>query len=329
MKLKLFASASVLAVLSAISVKAEAADMTPPPPSEFTVSIEGDFINLNALNLWWGVQDEAISGSVCDPTSPGGYCEHNDVNPADPLSLQGWGGAVEFDWKPANMGLDFLARGRYSQSNTANISGTWGTADGGTNPDGGTASYTESHTTLDFEVGHNLGIGGGLRVFGGVRYARFNGQNSFSTYQYESDWFSDGGESAAQYAKGTMNRTFNGIGPRLGFNGSLPLGDSMFGIDYGASAALLLGDQATTIGFTEYSLQGVKPEGSSKFVVIPDIELSAALTVSPTDRMKLSVGYRYEEAFGVMDTGLPGVEDGPNHQDRIEQGPFAKLTFKF
>lgn len=329
LKLKLFVSVSALAVMASLSTPAHAADAAAlPPASEWTISVEGNFINLNDLNLWWGAQDEAISGSVCDPTETGGYCEHNYVNPAGPLALHGWGGAVELGWKPADMGFDLLLRGRYSQTNTENISGTWG-YEGGTKPDGGTASYTESHTTMDFEVGHELGIGGGLRVFGGARYARFNGQNSFATYQYESDWAGDGGKSPDQYASGTMNRTFNGIGPRIGFNGSIPIGDSILGLDYGASGALLFGDRATVLNFTEYTLQNKKPDSSTQFVMVPDVELSAALTISPSDNTKISIGYRYEEAFGVMDTGLPGVENGPNKQDRIEHGPFAKVTFKF
>ena len=270
MKLFLFASVSALAVMTALPMVADAAGKN-APAGEWSLSVEGDYVSLNSLNLWWGVQDEAISGKLC----AAGYCEYNYVNNVGPLKLHGWGGAAELDWKPAGMELDFLVRGRYSRTNKKNISETWnyGTDDGysPSYPDGGTASYTETHTTVDFEVGHDLGIGGvDLRIFGGARYARFSGQNSFSTYQYEDD---------AQYADGKMKRTFTGLGPRIGFNGSMPFGDSMLGIDFGASAAALFGDRATTISFTKYELDIPKPEGSSKFVVIPNAEASAALTV--------------------------------------------------
>jgi hypothetical protein len=317
---------AMLTMMPAAAVAADVVDTSQPAPARWQVSVEGGYSSWNPLDLWWAVQDEAILGTVCDPTSSG--CESQGL---DALKLHGWSGAVELDYRPENSGYDLLIRGRYDVTNSKDIAQTFGFySDGASQPDGGTATYQETHTGLDFEVGHDVGIGGigNVRLFAGARYARFHGQSSFSTYQYESDWNSDGGTRADQHAVGEINRTFTGIGPRIGFNGSLPI-SGIFGLDYAASGALLFGDRATTVSFSTYELQGVKPEGSSKLVMVPNLEASAALTVRPFDNTKLSLGYRIDAYYGVMDTGLPGVEDGPNKQNRVIQGPFAKLTMDF
>ena len=326
-KLRLiFGTVSGLTLAAVMPGAADAADVQMPPPSTFSVSVEGGLSNWDPLNLWWATQDEAIAGVVCDPT----VADSCETQGKDPLYIKGWSGAAEFDWRPQGMGLDFLVRGRYDVSNTTHIAETWRNNGIYILPDGGTADYNENHVGLDFEVGHDLGLGSmNARVFGGVRFARFKGNSSFATYQYESDWSGDGGEKAGQNAVGNIDRTFTGIGPRIGLNATLPFGDGGFGIDFAGSGALLLGDRVTTVSYSTYELQGVKPEGSTQFVVVPNLEASAALFFKPTSNSKFSVGYRYDRYFGVMDTGLPGVEDGPNKQDRTIQGPFAKIMFDF
>lgn len=330
----LLASASALAVFAAAPQLAKAADFSeaaevpapPPPTSIWWVAVEGSFTLWNPLNLWWGIQDEAIAGIVCDPTSPSDCEPEQSQFRTDPLRLRGWGGALELGVKPAGTGFDLVLRGRYDRTNIRHISGTWGYY-GGDDPDGGEADYQEHHIAVDFEVGRELGVGN-MRVFGGARFAHFDGHTAFSTYQYETDHADEpidfGGD---QTRTGTIERTFWGIGPRIEINGSLPLGGGAVGIDFGASVAALFGERNTTVSYKLSNLDF--GSSSTTFAIVPNVEASAALAFMPSAHSKLAIGYRVDAYWNVMDIGLPNVEDGPNKQNRIIHGPFAKWTVSF
>ncbi|MFZ5675800.1 MAG: Lpg1974 family pore-forming outer membrane protein [Pseudomonadota bacterium] len=122
-----------------------------------------------------------------------------------------------------------------------------------------------------------------------------------------------------------MKRTFDGIGPRLGFDATMPLADS-FALDVGVAGALLFGKQKLKVsgsGLIGGDILPIDVE-RSKTVTVPNLEASAALSWLVAENAKFSLGYRVDSYFGVYDVGA--TDSDHDKGDRIMHGPFIKLT---
>lgn len=220
----------------------------------------------------------------------------------------GWSGAAEFGIQQYGSPWSAVARVRYGQSDkqSAAYGGYYAT----------TSQYEESHAIVDLEIGRDVGLGSLLgenataRVHGGVRFARFEGDMS-GTY---SSFYGAG--------NGSTEHTFTGIGPRVGIDADVPLTGNL-SADVGASGALLFGTRKTEGTYSSFYGSGSFSRRDN--VVVPNVEASAALTYLLGENAKLSVGYRVDQYWNVLDTN-PSAGGGTQEGDRTIHGPFFRVT---
>lgn len=146
--------------------------------------------------------------------------------------------------------------------------------------------YAQSHAVLDFQVGHDVGLG----IFGrntqstfdlGVRFAQFTSKSSVDIRErpqmqiYYNHIAYPSGLIPDKYVYNTRfqdyrilahnQRSFHGIGPSLSWSGSAPFAGSAdkaeFIFDWGVNAALLFGRQKVKVDrkdalYDNYQLQG-------------------------------------------------------------------------
>jgi hypothetical protein len=234
----------------------------------------------------------------------------------------GWGIGGEIGFRPAEGPWSYVGRVRYGESDKAKDHSAFysnyavGSAE---------ADHREDHVIADLEIGRDVGLGaesGGLnvRVFGGVRYAYLKGKGSI-TSNYTPVSVGHNPSGAAE-----IKRTFSGLGPRIGFDATMPLSDQ-FSFDVGAAGAMLFGDQKFKASGSYTDTDGNSFEidqKRSRSIAVPNLEASAALSWLITDSAKFSLGYRVDSYFDVYDDG--DVFGGRDEGDRIMHGPFIRLT---
>jgi len=303
------AAVSAVALFAKVEQEAFAADVAVAGQDRWWGALEGQY-------LFFG-GDSAV------------YGPHED----DPLALSlkpknGWGIGGEVGFQPADSPWSLVGRLRYGESNKD---------DGESNYDyaseeppfsvdaSGSANHREQHYIADFEIGRDVGLGtlgddSNIRLIAGVRYAHFKGKGTFLSGFTVSGQNGDEG-----YADVDMKRSFNGIGPRLGFDAMVPLADR-FALDAGVAGALLFGKQklsASGVGGFAGEVEDIDA-GRSKTVLVPNLEASAALSWLVAENAKFSLGYRVDSYFDVYDVGATGgdYENG----DRVLHGPFVKIS---
>ena len=143
----------------------------------------------------------------------------------------------------------------------------------------------------------NLGAAGNGRLTLGLRHA------SISNNYYETN----NGYS------GVSN--FDGIGPRVALEGSVPLGSSKVSFDWEAGAAVLFGDTEST----EYSFGTYYGNESTEVI---NLDLSAALSYMITPNATVSIGVKGEQ-FRNIDLNFGDTDE------IISRGAFLKFTTKF
>lgn len=213
---------------------------------------------------------------------------------------------------------------------------------------------SESHTILDFQVGHDVGLGMFTSTASfGIRVANFTSKSQaniiarpvmrfhemlqFGKYihtEYHTDY----------KALSENERSFHGLGPSLSWNSDARVfggeeGEVTF--DWGVNAALLFGRQKAkgshqesayyypngfqTI-FTPPYAQLVynhppKPHDRSRSVIVPNVGGMAGISFRYPNA-KVSFGYRADMFFGAMDVGI----DARHTKDRNFYGPFATIS---
>jgi hypothetical protein len=191
---------------------------------------------------------------------------------------------------------------------------------------GGRATHTEQHGIIDFAVGRDVGLGrfgqpgGTSTITAGVRIAHFQADTDLS--------YSVGLSSPPLVyfsLPGRNKRTFTGAGPRIAWNGSVPLPNNpAFTFDWGIAGALLFGRQKSEFSLTYPTY--VTKYTRKKSVVVPNVEAFAAISWQlPDIPGRFTAGYRVDAYFNVIDGGL----DEPDSVDRIIHGPFARFTIEF
>jgi hypothetical protein len=198
-------------------------------------------------------------------------------------------------------------------------------------------SFDEDRTVVDFEVGKDIGIGSDgskLRLFGGIRYAHYSSSlNASGDTGGECDF-----ECKYGYAFGIhAGQTFNGVGPRLGVTGQLPLFGGLF-LTGSVSGSVLWGDHQVNLSASGFDFGRRKFSGDD-VVTNAEGEVGVGLPFFST-RGTLIVGARWEGwfdqnkyknyvvdvAFDCECVGLVGDFTGKGSLDRNNWGPFLRLN---
>jgi hypothetical protein len=288
-----------------------AADVAPPDHDHWWASVEGQYLLFDG--------DKA--------KYDGDFNVDDDLDTFKLKPDDGWGIGGEVGFRPADSLWSFLARVRYGESNKKkdHHDNLYSSFDGDVFGGTAKADHKENYFIGDLEIGRDVGLGmfgdgSNLRLFAGVRFAHFKANGHLHTQSNYSSFYSSSG-----HADVSFKREFNGVGPRIGFDSTVPFGD-MFALDLGAAGALLYGKQkfkaqgsATYSGYGPYHFDNQR----SKMTWVPNLEASAALSWLITENAKFSLGYRVDAYFDVYDDG--GM-DSRDEGDRIIHGPFVKLT---
>ncbi len=182
----------------------------------------------------------------------------------------------------------------------------------------------ERLTFIDFELGRDVGIGSNLdlSVTLGLRFASFRsterGNGRYTQMISTSPGFTSPfilSTSAPIHIK----RKFLGVGPKLGFNASLPLSETL-SWKMAVAGALLIGKRKVS-GF-----DGFDTFRRSKSAVVPNIDATVGLAWKPTENMQFTIGYGVNAFFNMVDSGF--AEKGAK-KDRIIHGPKIGLRITF
>lgn len=240
------------------------------------------------------------------------------------------------------------------------------------------AKQGESHLILDFQAGKDVGLGlfgthGSSTISAGIRIAQFTSKSN-TTMHLEPDVqyptapivgttafiaFRTGQTIRFHdYAAGAnFKRSFQGIGPSLAWDASMPVAGSTdageLAVDWGANAAILFGRQkmsghhqttAKTYVKTHYGSAGcnylrrtnpaqgfctksiaqhanVANPDRTRSVVVPNLGGFAGFSYRIED-FKVSFGYRADFFFGAIDGGI----DTRKEENRGFFGPFASIS---
>ncbi len=175
---------------------------------------------------------------------------------------------------------------------------------------------------LDVEIGRELQIAGArLELFGGLTYTSIK-----RTASLMSDAC-----GCLPFAL-VMAHDFQGVGPKIGLRGVVPLMDRVSLVG-GGSVAALMGTSAFKSRLDDplFPPYQFKAE-DDRIVAALEGEAGLAFAIGPAH---LTIGYRANAIFGALDTdqrvsplmssiGFPQV--GDSHADVIEHGPFARFT---
>ena len=185
----------------------------------------------------------------------------------------------------------------------------------------GTVHVRETHAVADFAVGRDVGIGSGpAQVKLGLRYADLSARISGPGVAYL-----DGRRVADIDDNAYLKSRFQGLGPRVAVEGSMPL-SGQFGLDYGVGAAYLFSISRDRTFSVEDSSDKIT-QSDKKGVFNTDASLAVTYNFTPTT--KVALGYRADVYFNA----LPGIDfttsGGKSDSTRIYHGAFLRLTSAF
>jgi hypothetical protein len=324
----LLAGVSALA-LAAASPEVRAADLTRPPlkapaifSPQWTWWIEGGGFHTGGGSVYFG-----------DPTEVG-------------KPKWGWEGALGFDYQFDPV-WHVSAQFRYGQAKKSGSFGRNGTVlvpgyyysyfGGGGNyvvpyavNGNGSYSHKETHWVADFAIGRDVGLGSGsAQVKAGIRiadiHAKTNGSatsNSTPTYCYYGCY----GSAQHNFTFEQTSR-FLGAGPRLGIEGSVPLGGA-WTLDYLAGVAVLYGQRSLDVTTTGSAASfGINAMGVSDNGVVPNVDAQLGLSYMFTPNFKLTASYRFDGYWNALKT--INSSGAVANEDRFFYGPMLRATIKY
>jgi hypothetical protein len=184
-------------------------------------------------------------------------------------------------------------------------------------------THKEDHVVIDFAVGRDIGLGvGATQLKFGLRIAeitdKLSGAGVFNVPTHT-------GLAPMVQAPFSVqqNSRFAGAGPRVGIDGSIPLGGA-WSIDYLAGAAVLFGQSSVDVT----GLGAVPPLGAnlgvSSAVSIFNLDAQAGLSYWFSPDMKLTASYRFDGYWGALKTISSG--GALTNTDRFYNGPMLRFT---
>ena len=198
----------------------------------------------------------------------------------------------------------------------------------------GTFTNREEHELADFAVGRDVGLGvWPVQIKAGLRIAEISSKLTASANFVAPTFFSPGigvgliGAKPGSFSLDQQSR-FAGGGPRVGVNGTVPLGGSGWEIDYlggiaglyGArSLAVNAGGTAAPFGFNSF--------GVSDHLVVFNLDAEAGLGYRLTQNLKVTAAYRFDGYWRALKT--LDVNGNVTNEDRFYYGPTVRLTGNF
>jgi hypothetical protein len=194
----------------------------------------------------------------------------------------------------------------------------------------------ESHWLVDLGVGRDFGLGSGnIQAQLGVRVAEITSTaNAAGTLTGAALGSPIAGTSSFQ-----SRSQFLGVGPRLGIDGSQPLGKQPSGgtwaFEYLGGVAVLFGNRSLNGSQTLYATVVTPPAvvtsltglSASSTVGILNLDAQAGISYWPTNNFKLTVSYRFDGYFNALTIIEPNGSVG--QQDRFYYGPMLRGRIQF
>ena len=316
----LLASVSVVALITVYS-EVHAADITPRMATKAPPAVIRDEW------IWW------VEG--------GAFYSAGDFDPLVPRP--GWGGegAIGFDYKAAAFSPYHISgqfrygqakrSALFSQSQTFVNTATSRPAIGVTN---GTVDNKEHHWLVDFAVGRDFALGSGnVQAKLGVRVADLHSKAS------SNGFFNGALSGTATLVSGPVafeqRSKFLGVGPRLGIDGTAPLGGA-WTFDYLAGVAVLFGRRSLDITSTTnlltsggpgVFLAGTRASSSSSTGAVFNLDAQAGLSYWFNQNFKLTASYRFDGYWNALRT--IDINGNISNKDRFFHGPMLRATLKY
>jgi hypothetical protein len=250
----------------------------------------------------------------------------------------GWEGAAGFDWQPGWGPWHLSGQFRYGSAQKSQGFNTLGHFSTIVIPSGttfvGTLTNNEKirddHWLVDFAVGRDFGLGNanaqwklGLRVVD-LR-ARLTASGVANT---------TGGTPAVVFNPFTTQQdaTFVGAGPRLGVDGSTPLGGG-WSIDWLGGVAVLVGERhtsqttLTTIPTPAGPAALLTGQATEQTAAVFNVDGQAGLSYWFSPNLKITASYRVDAYFSALKTIKLGFANNTfQNVDQIFNGPMLRLT---
>jgi Legionella pneumophila major outer membrane protein precursor len=273
----------------------------------------------------------------------------SDVNFGDPISVgrvkPGWEGAVGFDYRFQNTPWHVSAQVRYGiakQSGNFTRNGAFAVPVTDCRPStcalrtanvpgNGSFDHKEQHWLADFAVGRDVGLGfGQTQLKAGLRIADISARTTGSANFVAPTAYSTGFARFVGLKPGLFSfqqdSRFVGGGPRVGLEGTMPLGGA-WAFDWLGGVAVLFGSRSLNVNTTgSASTFGINALGASDDAVVFNLDAQVGLSYWVTPNVKLTGSYRFDGYWGALKTidanGLVA------NQDRFFFGPMLRLTVK-
>jgi hypothetical protein len=194
------------------------------------------------------------------------------------------------------------------------------------------ASEREHHWLADFAIGRDFGIGlGQAQVKAGIRIAEIKSTLDANAV---GGTYAPGGAAISRFAAaGHGTSKFFGVGPRVGIDGSVPLGGP-WTFDYLAGVAVLFGhrtlDASGSGNLGVFGINGGGAFSSSDNAAVFNADFQAGLSYWFTPNFKLTASYRFDGYWDALKnvSGVTGTVPNVVNINRFFDGPMVRLTYK-
>jgi hypothetical protein len=250
----------------------------------------------------------------------------------------GWDTAGGFDYRLAATPWHLSGRFELGQAkSSASTSSSLSIVSGGFSAsltDLESAAHTETHWVADFAVGRDFAIGrDAAQAKLGIRVADLTAKTSHLNNL--TALYAGINPSATLLFDNEETSHFQGVGPRIGVEGAIPLRGG-FSFDYLSDVAVLF-STGQSRQFIATSSVSVMPGGFSTTTVtagedshgaiVPNADIQAGISYWVNQRVKLSAAYRLDAYFGVLK--VLDAEGNLMKADRYFHGPRVAATVNF
>ena len=243
----------------------------------------------------------------------------------------GWDTAGGFDYRLAATPWHLSGRFELGQAKSSAGTSSSDSLYGASLTDSEQAAHTETHWVADFAVGRDFAIGRDTaQAKLGIRVADLTAKTSHLnnlTVLY--------GATEVVNFDNEQTSHFQGVGPRIGVEGAIPLRGG-FSFDYLSDVAVLF-STGQSRQFIATSSVSVMPGGFSTTTVtagedshgaiVPNADIQAGISYWVNQRVKLSAAYRLDAYFGVLK--VLDAEGNLMKADRYFHGPRVAATVNF